>query len=772
MKSVNHHPASSSQRYTPLIAAFIVMGFSHLTMADVQSQTQEMESKVIKKAAKPLKNFNAIQSKQDNKTAPALAGTQSVASINTELTPVVVTAASDQKLAISKAEVALSPGGVSLIDINALHDRNISSIADFFRYIPGVWATSQSGNDEVFLTSRGSNLDANNFAGSGIKLLQDGMPVTAADGNNHNRMIDPLASSFATVARGGNAFKYGASTLGGAVDFTSPTAYDNPAMRLLLNGGSFGQFLGRGTVSKVFNESIDGLLTVEGKEWDGYRAHNQQDRVGVYGNLGWQITDNVVNRTFVSYIKNNQQLPGQLTRAQFNANPYQASSQALAGNYQLNTETERVANKTSWTIDEKSSLELGFSYENQQLYHPIVSKVLLPNVNGGLNDMFSMLVDSNQQDWGSTARYKLRLDTHDLLLGLNFGTNSDKGGNYTNNAGLRGAMTNRITKKADNIEIFAQDHWHFADNWTLTPAVQGVFAHRQVMNNRLSIPQDQQANFLFAATPNFYPLGGYSNHNYSGINPSLGLMYDLTKNSSLYSNISRLYAPPTNYNIADNITSGVGTPYLKAMEGTSAEIGTRGSQSLDKFNNINWDLSLYYSWLNNEILSTTPPGGSAVSTNFNNTIHAGIEGLLGGRFALDAEGTHSLEPLVSFTINHFRFDNDPTYANHALPAAPDYFLKGEAIYHHASGFYLGPTVDVVGQRWGDYANTYKISPYSLLGMRTGWSNKNYKVFLEGRNLLDKVYVANTNIMNTASATDAMLNAGAPLSFYGGIEITY
>jgi iron complex outermembrane receptor protein len=155
-----------------------------------------------------------------------------------------VTEKSDQKLAVASAEVAASLGGVSLVNINELHDRNVSSVADFFRYVPGVWATSQSGNDEVFISSRGSNLDANNFAGSGVKILQDGMPVTAADGNNHNRMIDPLASSFATVARGGNAFKYGASTLGGAIDFTSPTAHNSPAMRLSLSGGSFGQFLG------------------------------------------------------------------------------------------------------------------------------------------------------------------------------------------------------------------------------------------------------------------------------------------------------------------------------------------------------------------------------------------------------------------------------------------------------------------------------------------------------------------------------------------------
>lgn len=442
------------------------------------------------------------------------------------------------------------------------------------------------------------------------------------------------------------------------------------------------------------------------------------------------------------------------------------------GNYQLNTETERVANKTTWTIDDKSSLDVGFSFENQQLYHPIVDKVMLPNVNGELNDMFSLLVDSNQQDWGTSARYNLRLDHHELLLGLNFGTNSDKGGNYTNNGGLRGPMTHQITKKADNIEIFAQNHWHITDKWTLTPALQGMFAHREVNNKRLPIPQDLQPNFLFVPTPNFYPQGGNPSNDYAGINPSLGLMYNLTQSAGLYGNVSRLYAPPTNFNISDNITAGSSTTHLKAMEGTSIEIGTRGNQKVGGLNTVNWDLSLYYSWLNNEILSITPPGGSAITSNFNNTTHAGVEGLVGGTFALDGKGRHTLKPMLNFTINHFNFDNDCVYANNALPATPTYFLKGEAIYHHADGYFIGPTFDAAGRRWGDYANTYRINAYGLLGMRTGWSNEHYKVFLEGRNLLDAHYVANTNIMNTATANDTMLNAGAPLSFYGGVEITY
>lgn len=670
----------------------------------------------------------------------------------------------DAKLAAAADEVELSPGGVSLVEISELKERNVSSIADFFRYVPGVWAASQSGNDEVYFSSRGSNLDATNFDGNGIKFLQDGLPVTAADGNNHNRIIDPLAASFATVARGGNAYKYGASTLGGAVDFTTPTAHNTPAADLYLNGGSFGQFLGRGTVSKVFNDRFDGLLTLEGKNWDGYRDHNKQERFGLYSNFGWQITPNLVNRTYVNFIKNNQQLPGQLTRAEFLANPNQASRQALGGNYQLNVETQRVANKTTWRIDGKSSLDIGFSFENQSLYHPIVDKILVDFDGPGPlppQEVFSLLVNTDQQDWGTSARYNLKLDRHELLLGLNFGTNSEKGGNYRNDGGRRNGLTSQLTKLADSIEVFATDRWHINDKWTLAPALQGVFAHREVLNTGV----DPVTNALTGN--NSHPKADYS-----AINPSLGVLYNLAKTATLYGNVSRVFEPPTNYNLADNTVINASDATLKAMEGTSVEIGSRGAQDFGGTNSVNWEVSLYYSWLHNEILSVSPTPGLSLSKNFDSTIHAGVEAFIGAHWALDSEGVHAIEPKISVTYNHFRFDNDGVYGNNRLPAAPDYFLKGEVLYRHANGFFIGPTFDVVGRRFADFANTYTISSYGLLGLRTGWANGHYKVFLEGRNLLDTAYVASHNVVETAGADAQLLNAGSPVSVFGGIQISF
>jgi iron complex outermembrane receptor protein len=160
-----------------------------------------------------------------------------------------------------ESEIDLTAGAVTLVDGDDLRERNTSSLADLLRYVPGVWAESSSGTDAMFFSSRGSNLDATNYDANGIALLQDGLPVTTADGNNHNRVLDPLSARFATIARGANALKYGATTLGGAIDFSSPTARNSDPFEVFLNGGSNGQLIARGTVGEVFSDTLDALLT-------------------------------------------------------------------------------------------------------------------------------------------------------------------------------------------------------------------------------------------------------------------------------------------------------------------------------------------------------------------------------------------------------------------------------------------------------------------------------------------------------------------------------
>src|SRR5690606_35846809 len=149
-----------------------------------------------------------------------------------------------------------------------------------------------------------------------VKLFQDGLPITTADGNNHNRFPDPMAASRVIVAHGANALAYGASNLGGAMDFVSATARDGAATQFVLDAGSHGLLGGRRTGGGVADD-FDGQVTLEARSRDGYRRHSRQDRSGLYANGGWQVSDDFDLRVFATHIDNDEQLAGALTRAQF-----------------------------------------------------------------------------------------------------------------------------------------------------------------------------------------------------------------------------------------------------------------------------------------------------------------------------------------------------------------------------------------------------------------------------------------------------------------------
>src|SRR5688572_1817061 len=195
--------------------------------------------------------------------------------------PEVIVVTAERIEAALEAERSVTPGAVTNLDGAKFYERRVAQLSDMLRYVPGVFAESYNGNDDVFYSSRGSNLDATDYDKNGVKFLQDGMPVTAADGNNHNRALDPLGARFITFAHGANALAYGASTLGGAVDFTTLTARTTAPFSAALSGGSFGQWTARATLGGV-SGSLDGLVTAETLQRDGYREHSQQDRKTVF----------------------------------------------------------------------------------------------------------------------------------------------------------------------------------------------------------------------------------------------------------------------------------------------------------------------------------------------------------------------------------------------------------------------------------------------------------------------------------------------------------
>ena len=656
----------------------------------------------------------------------------------------VVVTGQETALAAERARVARIPGGASVVDI-ALGERSVSNLADALRYVPGVWSASHAGNDGIFFSSRGSNLDATDWDMNGIKLLQDGLPITSADGNNHNRIADPLAAHYMTVARGANALEYGASTLGGAIDLVTPTGRDHSGIDIAANAGSHGFALGRFSAGMKVRERVDAFVTVETKASDGYRRHGGQDRAGVYANAGVELSERLATRVYIAALRIDQELPGALTRAELDADPTAANPAAVAGHYQRNVEARRIASKTSWELDDRRRLEIGVAYEEQSLFHPIVWAEV-----GGV-EVFSLLIDTDHRDIGATVRFRQDVGAHSLLVGVNHARSDVEGGNFRNLAGRPNGLRERVDNDASSTELFAVDRVKLGEDLTLVLGAQAAWAARDV--------EVVAAGSGEARRPRARS---------SRISPRIGMLKALGDNATLYGNVSRLFEPPTNYELEDNRAGGSAT--LDAMTGTVVEIGARRSPHTDA--GLFWDVSLYYAEIDDEILAVEDPNapGTSLVTNVDRTVHAGLEAVVGASWPVGSGG--SLDPTLSVTLNEFRFDGDPVYGRNALPAAPEHFARGELIYRSPAGWHIGPTLDVVGRRWADFANRYRIESHVLVGLRAGWNDERWQVFAELRNLADRTYVATHSVRAAASPTDAILNPGEPRSAYVGFRARF
>ena len=653
-----------------------------------------------------------------------------------------------------EAQRASTPGGVTIVDGDELFSRHVNNMADMLRYAPGVFADSGYGNDELFFSSRGSNLDAVDYDKNGVKLLQDGLPVTTADGNNHNRVIDPLTARYASVARGANALTYGASTLGGAIDFTSPTARNSAPLSAFFDGGSVGSLNGRVTLGGS-RDTVDGLVTVEGRQFDGYRDHSNQERWGVYANAGWQPSTATTVQLFATYVDNDIRLPGALTRAEVDADPDQASAAALGGDYGKVVKTARVAAKATRSFGVNGSLSAGLSYEGQSLFHPIVNQVFVDFDGLGPNppvEVFSLLIDTDHRDLGAMVRYDRPIGAHDLRVGLNYGDGSVEGGNYRNLNGRPNGVSEYVDNSADSVEAFVIDSWRASDRWTVVFGAQAVSAGRDVLTTN-------------AAT------GAMSNPNarYSSFNPRAGVITSVNA-GEVYGNVSRLFEAPTTFQMMDDVRGGNAT--LDPMSGVVAEVGWRSTSMQPSGTRWNWDIAAYFARISDEILSVDDPTapGNTLVTNIDKTIHAGLEALVGSSFVVN--GAHRIEPRGSFTLNRFHFDADPDWGQNRLPAAPTYAVRGEVLYRNARGVYAGPTFDFIGERYADFSNSYSVDGYQLMGLRAGVSGQRWELFGEVRNLLNVDYIATLSVLNEAPVNARVLYPGAPVSVYTGLRYSY
>ena len=313
-----------------------------------------------------------------------------------------------------RAELKRNVGSVAFVDSNTPEQqtRYIADLRDALKDTPGVFAESRYGA-ELRLSVRGSNL-TRDFHNRGTELLQDGIPMTFADGSGDTYSIDPHYYRAIEVYKGGNGLTYGASNLGGAINFVSPTAYTAISPNYLnLEGGSFETIRGQAQASRIIG-NFDILLNGSFLHSLGFRGHEKADYMLINGNIGYRFANNLESRTYFGVYDTRQQLPGTLTIGQtyfdptlslppfvegygvFYNNPIMPASGSFgfSGNQGRYQQNYRIANKTSYLTD-FGQLDLNSWFIGQYLYHPVF-----------------VIIQQNTNNWGVTPRFT---STHTLF---------------------------------------------------------------------------------------------------------------------------------------------------------------------------------------------------------------------------------------------------------------------------------------------------------------------------------------------------------------------
>ncbi|MFN5718892.1 MAG: TonB-dependent receptor plug domain-containing protein, partial [Bradyrhizobium sp.] len=210
--------------------------------------------------------------------------------------------------------------------------------------------------DETRLSIRGSGL-SRNFHLRGIQLYMDGIPINTSDGYGDFQEVDPTAYKYVEVYKGGNALQFGANSLGGAINFVTPTGRDpNP------NGASFdfGAFNTRRLQVNAggANGPWDGFATASTQASDGFRDHSFGSSNKLSANVGYQISPDVETRFYLNANEVRQRIPGSVDRTTALTSPTTAAAVNVANDWQRNIDTVRIANKTTIRLDD-TQLEFG-----------------------------------------------------------------------------------------------------------------------------------------------------------------------------------------------------------------------------------------------------------------------------------------------------------------------------------------------------------------------------------------------------------------------------
>ncbi len=617
----------------------------------------------------------------------------------------------------------LIPGGVELIPAAQIRNTRQANLKDVLRFTPGVFIQPRFGAaDESQLSIRGSGLRSN-FHLRGVNILVNGMPYRNADGFTDFESLELMTTSAIEVYKGANAFRYGGSTLGGAINLDTKTGYTADQLGLTAQGGSFGFFKGQLSSGAQLGH-FDYYGSYTRTSLDGYREWSAQERDRVNLHAGYRISPSVDARAFYFFAHVAEDLPGSLTQNELYTDPTQAVAQNVTNRWGRDYDLHHVGVQLRTQLGANQRLDVSPYFQYRDIDHPIFQ-----------------VINQQSRDVGAEVRYentgKVGGRSNRFTFGFQPAWLNMDNRQYVNNGGQHGDLTKDQKDRALGLGFYAEDVFGVTERLSLVAGLR--FDHQVRESEDFFLSNGDQSD----------------ERTYNPLSPKVGFLYSLPGGGQLFGNISRAYEPPLLLEL--NSQTVPGFIDLQGQSSWQFELGTRG-----RHNDFTWDVSVYDIELTNEILNVNVqpfPGAPFTVPTYRNaprTRHYGLE--VGGTYMIPKpiftrhDGGDRIAMRLGYTFARYKFVEDSLYQGNDIPGAPQHYINAEVSYVHPAGFSIAPSIDWVPKAYYvNSANSDTNIGWLNLGVRADWrvSATGLTVFAGAQNLTNKVFSPSVQVDNAA-----------------------
>lgn len=648
------------------------------------------------------------------------------------------------------------PYSVFRVDSKELAYGRKVSARDVLADVPGLFLQNRYGNNDIRVSIRGFGTRSSTGI-RGIRILQDGIPESEPDGESVIDAIDFNSLGSVEVVKGNLSSLY-ANSPGGLINFVTDRYFDENYIGTANQVGKFG-LRQNGIKAGIKDNDQRLFISYKYRNLDGYRKHSAE----------YQHLLNTIYESFIgtrstlsihaNFVNGFNQIPGSLTKNEFETDPFMADSFALSQDYRRLTKKGRIAGKfiTHFGDSQQYEFELiGF---------------------GGIKELMKTDIDfytlTTRYSLGGYARFTVKENLFEhkniFTIGTDYAYQSGPITQFENFSGSKGiSVQNEYNENLSNIGFYFLEHFGII-NEKLDLFLSSRF-DKNVYGRDIYIP------YGFTDTTRIM----------QGFSPKIGLNYKLTPSIALYSSYGLSFDYPALSEMSNNILSSNISysinPDLDPQKSNNFELGIKGNivnRESEFMSKVFFEVTYFNYLIKDEIV----PYIINLKTYFKNAAQTRRTGVEIGCMSEPFEET---ELTINYTYTDFYYEKyiseifTPTgmetadYSNKKVPSVPQnifnfILVKELELSEELSGLIIWDC-DYITKMYVNDKNDESNSSYFYGNFMLGLTYSNNKYDLTGffgmNNIFDKRYVSYINLNDYYGK---YYETGEPRVFYAGLN---